>query len=98
MLDLSIFENEEALPEIYRMKYLQDLLAREVELTPIPNVEGDTVTERRESFLKTYAPRPWNDAALWYDGALDTGIDPLFGICIGFAETSFKHFKTSNNI
>ncbi len=98
VLDLSIFADEEKLPEEYRMKYLQDFLSREVDLSHLPEVKGETVAERRDDFLDRYATRPWNDATLRNDGALDTGIDPLFGICIGFAETSFKNFKTSNNI
>ncbi|USN54387.1 MAG: hypothetical protein H6765_07615 [Candidatus Peribacteria bacterium] len=35
---------------------------------------------------------------MWYDGAKDTNINPLLGMCIGFAETSFKNFKSENNI
>lgn len=98
VLDLSIFGDEEELPAEYRMKFLQDNLARAVDLTSPPEVKGTTLSERRDYFLDRYASRPWNDPALRNDGAMQTGIDPLFGICIGFAETSFRNFKTSNNI
>ncbi len=98
VLDLSIFNGEEELPAEHRMKYLQDYLAREVDLSNPPEVTGETVAERRDNFLERYATRPWNDATLWNDGAVDSGIDPLFGICIWFAETSFRNFKTTNNI
>ena len=98
LLDLSIFDDKEDLPEEYRMKYLQDYFAREVKLSNLPKVEGDTILERRDSFLTTYASGPYRDPSLWYDGAASTWIDPIFGICIGFAETSFKNFKTTYNI
>jgi len=71
-MDLSIFNSEEDLPAEHRMKYLQDFLAREVDLSKPPEVSGGTLSERRDNFLDRYATRPWNDAALWNDGALDS--------------------------
>lgn len=98
LLDLSIFKDKDQLPQSYSMKYLQDHLARSVDLSSLPEIEWETLAQRRDDFLRRYASGPWAQTALRYDGAMDTGIDPIFGICIGFAETSFKHFKTSNNI
>jgi hypothetical protein len=80
------------------MKYLQDYFAREINLNDIEELAWDTILERRDSFLNKYATGPYRDPSLWYDGAIDTGIDPIFGICIGFAETSFRNFKTTYNI
>lgn len=98
VMDISIFKDKDTLPQIYRVKYLQDYFAREVALNNLPKVYGNTIEERRDSFLNTYAPAPYNDPWLWYEWAQSTWIDPIFGICIGFAETSFKNFKSTNNI
>lgn len=98
-LDISIFPQKNTLPKDYKIKYIQDYFAREVELAEEKiEVVGDSVEERRDDFLQRYATGPYRDPAIWYDAAENTGIDPLFGICIGFAETSFKHFKSLNNI
>jgi hypothetical protein len=48
--------------------------------------------------LRRYAYGAYADAALWYDAAEGQWVDPLLGICVGFAETWFKNFKTANNI
>lgn len=98
VMDISIFESKEELPQEYRMKYLQDYFAREINLNNVEQLPGDTILERRDAFLDRYATWPYRDPSLWYDGAADKGIDPIFGICIWFAETSFKNFKTANNI
>lgn len=98
IMDISIFENKELLPQEYRMKYLQDHFSRDVDLSKAKVVPWDTIEERRDAFLQKYASGPYRDASLWYDGSKYTGIDPIFGMCIWFAETSYKHFKTKNNI
>ena len=98
VMDISIFEEKEALPKEYRMKYLQDYFSRDVDLSDLPVVTGETMEERRDDFLRRYASGPYADPSLRYDGSTYTGIDPIFGMCIGFAETSYKHFKTKNNI
>jgi len=98
IMDISIFESKEELPQEYRMKYLQDYFARQVNLNDIEVLPWNTILERRDAFLNKYATGPYRDPSLWYDGSSDTGIDPIFGICIGFAETSFRNFKTTYNI
>jgi hypothetical protein len=41
---------------------------------------------------------PYTDPSLWYRAAHGTKVKPILGICVAFAETSFKHFKSQNNI
>ena len=98
-LDISIFPKDNSLPEEYNIKYVQDYFSREVELAQEKiEVVGDSIEERRDDFLQRYATGPYRDPAIRYDASRNTGIDPLFGMCIGFAETSFKNFKSLNNI
>lgn len=98
VLDLSIFENKEELPAQYQRKYLQDFFAREVDLSQVTYQQWTTLDARRDAFLRTYAPMPYTDPSLWYRAAHGTKVKPILGICIAFAETSFKHFKSQNNI
>lgn len=98
VLDVSVFPEKTNLPAEYTDKYLKNLYEREVPLDTFTIMDGETVAEKRNEFLQTYAWWAFADPALWVDAADATGIDPVFGMCIGFAETSFKHFKTVNNI
>lgn len=98
VLDISIFPTKKDLPVAYWDKYLKNLYERTVPLDTFTIMDGETLSERRDTFLKTYARWAFSDASLWVDAAAETGIDPVFGMCIWFAETSFKNFKTVNNI
>lgn len=97
-LDISIFKTKQRIPEKYHTKYLQDYFAREVDLTTAPVWKGATDAERAQSFLDKYAAAPYNNLDLWVSAADGEHINPYFGMCIWFAETSYKNFKTSNNI
>jgi murein DD-endopeptidase MepM/ murein hydrolase activator NlpD len=98
-LDISIFPSKNVLPDQYHVKFVQDYFAREVELAQEKiEVVGESIEARRDDFLQRYATWPYRDPAIWYDASRNTWIDPLFGMCIGFAETSFKNFKSLNNI
>lgn len=96
-LDISVMTKEQT-PEQWQQKRLDDLYAREVPLKDFSDLNGTTIAERRDSFLRRYAYGPYADAALRYDAAEGQWVDPLLGICVGFAETWFKNFKTPNNI
>ena len=96
-LDLSVM-SKDIVPEEWQQKRLDDLYAREVPLQDFSSLKGETVPERRDSFLRRYAYGAYADAALRYDAAEGQWVDPLLGICVGFAETWFKNFKTANNI
>lgn len=96
-LDLSLFTKEQ-LPDIWHQKRLDDRYTREASLDSMPKTTGKTIAERADNFLRRYASWPFADSALRYDAAEWQWIDPLLWICVGFAETSFKSFKTDNNI
>jgi murein DD-endopeptidase MepM/ murein hydrolase activator NlpD len=96
-LDLSLFTKEQ-LPDVRHQKRLDDRYAREASLDSMPKATWKTVAERADNFLRRYASWPFSDSALRYDAAEWQWIDPLLWICVGFAETSFKSFKTDNNI
>lgn len=98
LLDLSIYVKKDALPKIYHDKYIKNLFERDVPLDKLWIIDWETIAQRREKFLDIYATWPFADSSLWIDAANQTWIDPIFGICIWFAETSFKNFKTDNNI
>lgn len=96
-LDLSVLMKEQT-PEERQQKRLDDLYAREVPLQDLTPLAWTTVAERRDAFLRRYAYGAYADAALRYDASEWQWVDPLLGICVWFAETWFKHFKTPNNI
>lgn len=96
-LNISIFDKS-SISQKRQKKYFEDLYTRDIPLDDLPKVSGQTVAERRDSFLSRYAVGPYADAALWYDAAQWKGIDPIFGICVWFSETSFRNFKSTNNI
>lgn len=96
-LDVSVMSKEQT-PEQRQQKRLDDVYAREVPLQDFSNLEWSTIAERRDNFLRRYAYGPYADAGLWYDAAEGQWVDPLLGICVWFAETWFKNFKSPNNI
>ncbi len=98
VMDLSVFQSIDDLQERYHLKWKQDFIARNIDLSNLPKLQWDSVQERRDYFLS----RSWNsifsDPWLWVNASKWTGIDPMFWICIGAAETSYKNFKSWNNI
>ena len=99
LLDLSIVQNKEVLPEKYHIKYLQDLYQRPRELYKIDFMKGDSVLQRRSNFLDLYGVWIYREPAFRADAAEGTNIDIDVGICIWFAESTLgKYLTTSNNI
>lgn len=96
-MDISIFE-EEDIPQQYKIKYLSDYFDREVDLSVLSEISWSSLEERRDDWLDKYATWPYKDPSLRYDAADDTWINPIFGLCIWFAETNYKYFKSKNNI
>jgi murein DD-endopeptidase MepM/ murein hydrolase activator NlpD len=97
LMDISIFADKQVLPSHYHTKYLQDYFSREVDLT-LQKLTWSDVDERARIFLQRYAQAPFHQLHLWHSAAQGSRINTYFGLCIGFAETSFKNFKTPNNI
>ena len=77
---------------------MEDFFSRTIQVQDAPNLPGSTAQQRVAGFLSQYAPQPYNDIGLWLEGSKGTAIDPYFGICVGWSETSFKNFKSTNNI
>jgi hypothetical protein len=96
MLDLSVFD--ESIIGKYQKDYIQDQWMRQVYVTAIDRMQWLTLEDRAQEFLSLYARGAFADPALWYKWSKNTGINPVMWMCIGFAETSFKNFKTPNNI
>jgi murein DD-endopeptidase MepM/ murein hydrolase activator NlpD len=97
-LETSIFSSKESLIEKYWSKYDDDLMQRTIRVDEAKTLFGKTPSQRVSLFLAQHAPEPYNDAKVWIEGSKSTGIDPYFGICVGWAETSYRNFKSTNNI
>ncbi len=97
-LDLSVFRSKDILDEQYYLKRKQDYLARNIDLSDIPTLKWETVEQRRDYFLSKSGNEIFGDPNLRLTAAQWTSIDPNFGICIWAAETSYKNFKSWNNI
>ncbi len=97
-VDLSVYQDETELAPVYRIKRKQDYLSRKVSLDDLPELVGETVEQRRDYFLWRLKAWPFSDPNLWLNASKSTGVDPVFWMCIWAAETSFRNFKTGNNI
>ncbi len=100
VLDLSaITDRETALPTEYRLKYLSDELTRPIDVSTLKFAEGDTVDERSQNFLNSYAKGVYRDL-YFRDAVVEwTNIDRDMVICIAFAESTLGNYlSTSNNI
>lgn len=97
LLDLSVF-SEEVIVWKYQKDYIQDQWMRQVYVSALGSMEWETLLERAYAFLRTYAKGAFSDPTLWYQWSENTWINPILWMCIWFAETSFKNFKTPNNI
>ena len=98
VMDLSVYQQIDMLDEQYHLKRKQDYLSRRVDLSDLPNLKGDTPEQRRDYFLSKSWNSIFSDPWLRLSAAEWAWIDPIFGICIGAAETSYRNFKSWNNI
>lgn len=98
VMDISVYPSIDVLDEQYHLKWKQDYLARTIDLSDIPTLKWDTPQERSNYFLSKSGNSIFSDPWLWLEAAKGTWIDPIFGICIGAAETSYRNFKSGNNI
>ena len=98
VMDLSVYQSIHDLDEQYHLKRKQDYLSRTIDLSNLPKLKGDTAWERRDYFLSKSGNSIFSDPWLRVSAAQWTWIDPTFGICIGAAETSYRNFKSGNNI
>lgn len=98
-LDLSVLQDKSKIPTGYKFRYLKDKYNLPREMYAVKSLAGDSVEERRATFLNTYAVGVYRQSAFWQDASEWTNIDVDVGICIAFAESSLgRNLTTSNNI
>lgn len=100
VLDLSVVVDRDAvLPEEYRLKYFNDQYVRPIDVTNVALIKGDSLDERAQRFLSSYAVGVYKNVAFWDQVVAGTNIDRDMVICIGFAESTLgKFLSTDNNI
>ena len=100
VLDLSVVQDKDkVLPEEYRLKYFNDQYVRPIDITKVSLIKGDSVDERAQTFLNSYAVGTYRNVAFWDQVVAGTNSDRDMVICIGFAESTLgKFLATDNNI
>ncbi len=99
LLDLSVIEDKDVIPDEYNIKYLNDKYSRTIDISEVKFASGDTVDERATSFLHSYWVWAYRQIAFREDAVAGTNIDRDVVICIAFAEsTLWRYLTTSNNI
>lgn len=100
VLDLSVItDRENTLPNDYRLKYLSDNLVRPIDVSTLKFAEWNTVNERSQYFLNSYAKGIYRDINFRDTVVQDTNIDRDMVICVAFAESTLGNYlSTSNNI
>jgi murein DD-endopeptidase MepM/ murein hydrolase activator NlpD len=89
VLDLSVITNwEKVLPDEYRIKYLNDSLVRPIDVSTLEFAAGNTVDERSQTFLNSYAKGIYRDISFWDSVVEGTNIDRDMVICVAFAEST----------
>ncbi len=96
--DLSVFSSQDQVDERYHLKWKQDYLQRRIDLSGLPTLQWETTEQRRNYFLSRSGGSVFWDPDVRIRAAKGTWIDPIFGICIWAAETSYRNFKSWNNI
>lgn len=75
MLDLSVLSNKSLVDQKYHIKYMKDLYRRPREMYKVAFMEGDTITQRRVSFLEMYGVGLYRELAFWQDAAINSEVD-----------------------
>jgi len=99
ILDSSVIQDKTALPEWYRIKYLRDKYARQIDITNLSIMTWNNDDQRAYNFLKLYWVGIYKHLQFREDAVKWTNIDRDVVICIALAEsTLWKYLTTSNNI
>lgn len=99
LMDLSVVQQKNTLPEGYGIKFLSDKYSRDIDLTNVNFASGTTVDSRATAFLKKFAVGEYRKIDFWDRVVKNTNIDRDVVICIWFAESTLgNHLATSNNI
>ena len=98
-LDLSVLQDKSKIPTGYKFRYLKDKYNLPREMYSVKPIAGDSLEERRQSFLNTYGVGVYRSPEFRQDAGSGTNIDVDVGICIAFAESTLgRHLSTENNI
>lgn len=99
ILDTSIVQDKQVLPEGYQIKYLRDKYARTIDITDLELMTGDTHIKRQVQFLSKFWIGTYRNIAFRENVVKETNIDTDMVICVAFAESTLgRHLSTSNNI
>lgn len=100
VLDLSVVQDKDkVLPEEYRLKYFNDQYVRPIDVSNVSIIKGDSVDQRAQIFLNSYAVGSYRSVDFWDQVVAGTNIDRDMVICIWFAESTLgKFLATDNNI
>lgn len=96
--DVSVWWDIQDLPPAYHDQYISQSENRAVYVHDVRLIAGDNEKVRVSSYLARHAGPAFSDPSIWYAGAQGTWVDPLMGICIAAAETSWRNFASNNNI
>ena len=98
LLDLSVVQDrEKVLPEEYRLKYFNDQIIRTIDVTNLSLLKWNTVDERAQTFLNSYAVGTYRNLSFWDEVVKGTNVDRDMVICIAFAESTLGRFLSTNN-
>lgn len=99
IMDLSIIENKDIIPDEYNIKYLNDKYIRTIDVTDLTFLKWDTLEEREKNFLNSYGVWIYKDITFRNDVAKWTNIDEDVLICIAFSESTLgKYLSSENNV
>jgi hypothetical protein len=68
-LDLSVLQDKSKIPTGYKFRYLKDKYNLPREMYAVKALAGDSVEERRATFLNTYAVGVYRQSAFWQDAS-----------------------------
>jgi hypothetical protein len=99
VLDLSVYKNNDKLPNKWKIKYVKDSLTRKIDLSNVTFLPTSlSETDRMKLFLKKWA-KEFNNLTWWIIPAKKMKIDPAVAICIGYAESwLWKNTTSKNNV
>jgi hypothetical protein len=83
VLDLSVVQDKDkVLPEEYRLKYFNDQYVRPIDISNVSIIKGDSVDQRAQIFLNSYAVGSYRSVDFWDQVVAGTNIDRDMVICI----------------
>lgn len=98
VLDLSVYNSKDDVPQNWQLKYLKDGLTRKINLDWLHYFPKKfNHKQREELFLKLRWASWFNNLTWWVQPAKKFAIDPDVAICIWYSETWLWHNTASNN-